>query len=150
MKPFYYYFFVIVVFQRFKKSEPVVPWTGVRDALHWPPHCVQNKLNQYEYLTKILNYSTSEDCLYLNIWSPHRDIVRLANRTNRVRTNALLPVVIFIHGGAFNYMGVSMAAYYGGVVASLGNVIMVTINYRGELIFYILFYPSNPIYNTLG
>lgn len=106
-------------------------WHGVRDALHWPPHCMQNNLQQYEYLTLILNYSMSESCLYLNIWSPHPHLVRLANRTNRVQSrDSLLPVVVFIHGGAFNYMGTSMQAYYGGVVAALGKVLFVTLNFR--------------------
>lgn len=92
---------------------------------------MQNKIGQYEYLTPNLNSSISEQCLYLNIWSPHPDLVRLANRTNRVQSaDSLLPVVVFIPGGGFSYFGISYKAFYGGVVSAIGKVVYVTISYR--------------------
>lgn len=92
---------------------------------------MQNKVSQYEYLTPILNSSMSEHCLYVNIWSPHPDLLRSTNRTKRVqRVDSLLPVVVFIPGGGFSYFGISYKAFYGGVVAALGKVVYVTISYR--------------------
>ena len=76
-----------------------------------------------QYLKPVLNQSVSEDCLFLNIWSPHQDLIRLPNRTNKVQSDeTLLPVVVFIHGGTFNYTG--------GVVAALGKVVFVSVNHR--------------------
>ncbi|CAG2121803.1 unnamed protein product, partial [Medioppia subpectinata] len=51
---------------RFKRPVPVVDkWTDPLDAKHWPPACYQVKVhNDY------FNANMSEDCLYLNIWSP--------------------------------------------------------------------------------
>ena len=117
--------------KRFRKATPPRAWSGVRDATFWPPLCMQNKLEQYEYLTSSLNSSLSEHCLYLNIWSPHRDLFRHANRANQIQSaDSLLPVILFIPGGGFNYMGSSYKAFYGGVVAALGKVVIVTISYR--------------------
>ncbi|KXZ45734.1 hypothetical protein GPECTOR_51g720 [Gonium pectorale] len=62
--------------------------------------------------------NTSEDCLFLNIWTP---------TTN---TSARLPVRVFIHGGAY-YTGSGSDIYHGGCqIANDSNVVAVTINYR--------------------
>ncbi|OTF83734.1 hypothetical protein BLA29_014426 [Euroglyphus maynei] len=45
-----------------------------------------------------------------------------------------LPVIIYIHGGGFNYMGISMEAYNGAMISAIGNVVFVTINYRVGLL----------------
>jgi para-nitrobenzyl esterase len=58
---------------------------------------------------------TSEDCLYLNIWAP-------------AKASQPLPVMLFLHGGAF-VVG-SGILYDGGAMALMGNVIVVTSNYR--------------------
>ncbi|MBC8129152.1 MAG: carboxylesterase/lipase family protein [Rhizobiaceae bacterium] len=55
-----------------------------------------------------------EDCLHLNIWTPD--------------TGAKLPVLVFIHGGGF-VIG-SGAQYPGGDLATRGDIVVVTINYR--------------------
>lgn len=94
----------------------------------WPPYCPQNNLHQYDYLTKLYTYRTSEDCLFLNIWTGHRSLV--GGGGSEAKEDELLPVIIYVHGGAFSYMGISMQAYYGGVVAALGRVVYVTLNYR--------------------
>ncbi|CAG7724942.1 unnamed protein product [Allacma fusca] len=49
---------------RFESPEKPEPWTGVRDATSYGSTCLQ-----YEYLTKILQ--GSENCLFLNVASPH-------------------------------------------------------------------------------
>ena len=58
----------------------------------------------------------SEDCLYLNVWSP----------TRQMRS---LPVMVFIHGGAFKQGGASTALYDPSDLARRG-VVAVTLNYR--------------------
>src|SRR5262249_18197245 len=58
---------------------------------------------------------TSEDCLYLNVWSPAADAARR-------------PVLVWIHGGAC-MMGTG-ATYNGADLAAMGDIVVVTINYR--------------------
>jgi para-nitrobenzyl esterase len=59
----------------------------------------------------------SEDCLYLNIWTPGLD--------NRSR-----PVMLWIHGGAWTFGSGSQLTYQGYNLASRGDVVVITINYR--------------------
>ena len=61
----------------------------------------------------------SEDCLYLNVWTPGLD-------------NARRPVLFWIHGGGFTGGSGSSAAYKGSRLAARGNVVVVTTNYRWE------------------
>ena len=59
----------------------------------------------------------SEDCLFLNIWTPGTDA-------------AARPVMVWIHGGAFTIGSGSDGLYDGAMLASRGDVVVVTINYR--------------------
>lgn len=63
----------------------------------------------------------SEDCLYLNIWTP---------QINPATATKLLPVMVFIHGGAFVSGAGSVPMYNGAALAAAGNMVVVTINYR--------------------
>jgi carboxylesterase type B len=60
----------------------------------------------------------SEDCLFLNLWTPTRSRVKR------------LPVMVFIHGGAFVTGAGSLPVYDGARLASRGDVVVVTLNYR--------------------
>lgn len=93
---------------RFKKSLSVSNWEGVHDATAFSKKAVQcqTRLEQ-----------TSEDCLYLNIWSP------AADQTRR-------PVLFFIHGGSFAKGAGSDPEYNGELLSHNGDVVVVTINYR--------------------
>lgn len=82
---------------------------------------MQINLRQYDYLTPVLNYNISEDCLYMNVWTP---------KSSSKDSDELKPVIVYIHGGAFLYMGISFDIFNGGVVASVGDVVFVTLNYR--------------------
>jgi para-nitrobenzyl esterase len=59
----------------------------------------------------------SEDCLYLNVWSPDAD--------DRRR-----PVMVWLHGGAFAFGSGSESMYDGTSFALAGDVVVVTLNYR--------------------
>ena len=76
---------------------------------------------------------TSEDCLYLNIWSPFCD----GSKKCRSR-----PVIVYIHGGGFIHGGVNWPIFDGAELASKAEVVVVSLNYRlGALGF--LYVPSN-------
>lgn len=63
--------------------------------------------------------------------TPHTDVTSGVNRTSKVNGNkSLLPVIIYLHGGGFSNMGISMEAYDGSIISALGKVVFVTLNYR--------------------
>jgi para-nitrobenzyl esterase len=95
---------------RWQPPQPARPWTGVRDSVV-PNNCAQVGAPD----TGVLNTSTSEDCLYLNVYTPKT-------------ASSPLPVMVWIHGGGFT--GGAGSIYDGSVLASKGHVIVVTINYR--------------------
>ena len=64
----------------------------------------------------------SEDCLYLNVWTP-------ANLSTTTVT-ATLPVMVFIHGGAYNTLSASLFDYDGLSWSNASNVVIVTFDYR--------------------
>ena len=100
---------------------PAAPasWQGVRKADEFGASCMQPVHGDFLPWTKefLIQNRISEDCLYLNVWSP------------KLSATADLPVVVFIHGGAFNEGSGSIAVYDGTNLASTGLVV-VTINYR--------------------
>lgn len=103
---------------RWKAPQPVIPWDGVREAKEFGPGPVQG--------FGFPGQSNSEDCLYLNLWSPAKS------------PKDKMPVLVWIYGGGFS-MG-SSSQYDGRPLAEKG-VILVTINYRvGQLGYFV--YPE--------
>ena len=72
---------------RWRPPQPVAPWEGVRDAKEFGPTCAQAG---WGAAPGSIQAGSSEDCLYLNIWKPAG-----------ARLGAKLPVMVWIHGGAF-------------------------------------------------
>lgn len=68
----------------------------------------------------------SEDCLSLNIWTPHLPYKGAKSRTNI----PLKPVLFWIHGGSFVSGTGAETTFDGGNMASRGDVVVVTFNYR--------------------
>ncbi|XP_063294084.1 carboxylesterase 5A-like [Pelobates fuscus] len=106
---------------RFARPEPPVPWDSYRDATKDPPMCLQNIsiLEHFMELSKIkIEFPpVSEDCLYLNIFTP-------ADREN----NTPLPVMVFIHGGALALGGANL--FNGAALSAYEDVVVVVIQYR--------------------
>ncbi|RUS84139.1 hypothetical protein EGW08_008113 [Elysia chlorotica] len=97
------------------RFEPPVPpelWPGVRDAFSVSAQCWQP---QFAALAN--NLTMSEDCLYLNVYTPSRE-----------SSAGLLPVMVWIHGGGY-FLG-SGSTYNGTRLARQGGVVVVTVNYR--------------------
>jgi para-nitrobenzyl esterase len=108
---------------RWKPPAPAVPWVGVLDAADYPPACAQ-----LPSLTGTA--SESEDCLYLNVWTPDPAPAPSDPR----------PVMVWIHGGS-NIVGSSgdfvpfppyttTRLYDAHQLSASQNVVVVTLNYR--------------------
>ena len=96
---------------RFKAPVPVQAWTGTQDALAFGAVAPQQE-------SSIAGKEPqAEDCLYLNVWSPGADAKKR-------------PVMVWIHGGGFVIGSGSSQMYEGTQMATNGDVVIVTINYR--------------------
>ncbi|XP_004563502.3 cocaine esterase-like [Maylandia zebra] len=107
---------------RLAPPQPAERWEGVRDATKQPPMCIQSKEAVLDLVDKLCGLlaeipDISEDCLYLNIYTP-------ANRAK----NAKFPVMVSIHGGGFT-LG-SASTYDGSALAAYQEVVVVLIQYR--------------------
>ncbi len=99
---------------RWLAPQPLAPWSGTREARRFGPTAPQNPSLLAAMKT---DGEQSEDCLYLNVWTPGADRARR-------------PVMVWIHGGGFSTGGAAQSIYDGRTLARRGNVVVVTINYR--------------------
>ncbi|KOB56298.1 Carboxylesterase CXE23, partial [Operophtera brumata] len=100
---------------RFKAPLPPTPWSGIRNATEHGSYCTQYDMNT----NQILN--GSEDCLFLNVY------------TKSLHPHAKIPVMVYIHGGAF-MSGSGDTDTYGPEFLIQHDVILVTMNYRLEVL----------------
>lgn len=99
---------------RWKAPQPMENWEGVRETKKFGPRAVQaNVFGDMRFRSD----GISEDCLYLNVWTP-------ANRRTRN-----LPVLVYFYGGGFVAGDGSEPRYDGASMARKGMV-TVTVNYR--------------------
>ena len=99
---------------RWKAPQPVEKWEGVRKATEYGPNPMQEALfGDMNFGTKV----NSEDCLYLNIWTPAKTM------------KEHLPVLIYFNGGGLMAGSGSEARYAGDAMARKG-IISITANYR--------------------
>jgi para-nitrobenzyl esterase len=98
---------------RWRPPAPVIPWAGTRKAQTFAPACMQAGVSMPGETPP----SVSEDCLYLNIWTPAKG------------AQERLPVIVWIYGGGYINGSASMPLYWGDQLA-LKGVIVVTIAYR--------------------
>ena len=99
---------------RWRPPQPVAPWQGELDASKFGANCAAAA---WGGAPGSIQAGSSEDCLFLNIWRPAG-----------AAKNAKLPVMVWIHGGAF-VMGSGSGPGVEGQFARHG-VILITINYR--------------------
>ncbi|MBP5217080.1 MAG: carboxylesterase family protein [Bacilli bacterium] len=115
---------------RWKETQPVEDWQGVKDCTYFAPKSMQNYGNSltstlvemyaekgwHPDYTMHANEPVSEDSLYLNIWRP-------------ATFSGNLPILVYIHGGSLT-TGSSAFLDYNGETMARNGVIMITIAYR--------------------
>lgn len=127
--------------KRFQMPQPVAPWEGIRDAL------------SYGYVSPILNRETAsgevkiphrywpkdENCQYLNVWTQSLD------------PQAKRPVMVWLHGGGFrDGSSIEHVAYDGENLSRFGDVVVVTVNHRLNILGYLDLSPYGEKYWNSG
>ena len=112
---------------RFMPPQAPQPWSEVRDALSYGNSCVQSNPHPGALRTLAVQippgpvrqkFAESEDCLFLNVWTPG------------VKDGGKRPVMVWLHGGAFISGSASDPVVDGANLARRGNVVCVGINHR--------------------
>jgi para-nitrobenzyl esterase len=93
--------------RRFRRALPPQPWSGIAEATAYGHAAPQTRADE----------PTSEDCLFLNVWTPGLDSGRR-------------PVMVYIHGGAHAHGSGSDPLYDGASLVRRGDVVVVTLNHR--------------------
>jgi para-nitrobenzyl esterase len=99
---------------RWREPQRLRRWRGVREAKAFAPRCMQERI--WDDMV-FRSPSVSEDCLYLNVWTPARG------------TRERLPVLFYVHGGGFRAGDSSEPRYDGEALAARG-MIVVSANHR--------------------
>lgn len=92
---------------RFARARPPQSWSGIADATRYASAAPQTRADE----------RTSEDCLFLNVWTPALDAGKR-------------PVMVYLHGGAHAHGSGSDLLYDGGNLVRRGDVVVVTLNHR--------------------
>ncbi len=109
---------------RWREPNPAKRWEGILRATEFKPACMQEPLN----IPGLAIQSVSEDCLYLNIWTPAKS------------AGDKLAVMVWLYGGGDSHGSGSERLYWGDQLAKKG-VVVVTLNYR-VLAFGLLAHPE--------
>lgn len=100
---------------RLRAPRPAKAWSGVRKCRKWGPASIQQ--HRYAIILPGKPQKLSEDCLSLNVVTPERI------------TGEPLPVMFFIHGGAY-FLGSSATPLYDGARLARQGCVYVSVNYR--------------------
>lgn len=113
--------------RRFHAPEPVKEWEGVLDATNYGYVCPLPGIGKPngELSTPHRFWAMDEDCQNLNIWTPACD-------------GGKRPVLVWLHGGGYSEgSSIEQVAYEGGNMCRLGDVVVVSLNHRLNILGYL-------------
>lgn len=112
--------------RRFHAPVPVEPWEGTFDATNYGYVCplLTNDRPNGELHVPHRFWPMDEDCQNLNVWTPGTD-------------NQMRPVLVWLHGGGYEAgSSIEHVAYDGANMSRLGDVVVVSINHRLNILGY--------------
>jgi para-nitrobenzyl esterase len=127
--------------ERFQMPTPVKPWDGVKDALSYGfvSPMLRRETAQGEIMVPHRYWPKDEQCLYLNVWSQSVD------------TKARKPVMVWLHGGGFSDgSSIEQIAYDGENLSKFGDVVVVSLNHRLNILGYLDMSPYGEKYWNSG
>ena len=116
---------------RFMPPSKPAPWANVRSSLYYGPVSPQEPrgswaIDQYAFMFEWNDGQPGEDCLRVNVWTPG------------INDNRKRPVMVWIHGGRFSTgSGQELKAYDGENLARRGDVVVVTLSHRLNVLGYL-------------
>lgn len=125
--------------KRFQMPEPVTPWAGVRDATSYGFVCplLNQETPNGELLVPHRYWPQSEDCQNLNVWTKSLD------------ESAKKPVIVWLHGGGYSAgSSIEQIAYDGYNMCDAGDMVVVSVNHRLNIIGYMDLSPYGEKYKN--
>ena len=107
--------------KRFQMPTKIEPWEGIKDALGYGYTCptIREERCGQEVTTPHRYWPKDEACQYINVW------------TSTLDQNAKKPVMLWLHGGGFaDCSAIELACTDGTAMARWGDVVMVSLNHR--------------------
>ncbi len=127
--------------KRFQMPTEVTPWDGVKDALSYGYVCPMLDVETAvgEIMVPHRYWPKNENCQYLNVWTQSTD------------PSAKKPVMVWLHGGGFAAgSSIEQQAYDGENLSKFGDVVVVTINHRLNILGYMDLSPFGEKYANSG
>lgn len=127
--------------KRFQPPEEVKPWEGVKDALSYGYVCPLLRIDRPsgELMVPHRYWPFDENCQYLNIW------------TQSLEQAAKKPVMVWLHGGGFSAgSSIEQQAYDGANLSKYGDVVVVSLNHRLNILGYFDLSPFGEKYSNSG
>lgn len=125
--------------KRFQMPTEVEPWEGVKDALSYGYVCpmLTQDVPQGEIMVPHRHWPKDENCQYLNIW------------TQSISSDSKKPVMVWLHGGGFVAgSSIEQVAYDGENMSKGGDVVVVSINHRLNILGYMDLSPFGEKYQN--
>lgn len=127
--------------KRFQMPTEVTPWEGVRDALSYGyvSPMMDKETATGEIMVPHRYWPKDENCQYLNLWS------------QSLCCKAKKPVMVWLHGGGFTAgSSIEQVSYDGENLSKFGDVVVVTLNHRLNILGYLDLSPYGEKYKNSG